>query len=161
MEKKKQGRPGNPHSPSHHPLNATWQMMRQRCQNPRATAYKFYGGRGIKVCEEWDTNFWAFACQMGPKPTPLHTIDRIDPDGDYEPGNCRWASPQEQRANQRPASRRAAKTRYIWNGEVRHLTDLAEEHGIKVATVRARLKHKGMTLEEALTTPARVYKRQS
>lgn len=136
-------------------------MMRQRCQNPKATAYRFYGGRGIKVCPEWDNNFWAFIGQMGEKPDPTYTLDRIDPDGHYEPANCRWASPEEQRANQRKPDRSTPRTRYVIDGVRYRLTDLCELYGIKVATVQVRMKNKGMDLVQALTTPVRVYNRQS
>jgi hypothetical protein len=82
-----------------HPLYAAWAAMRQRCQNPAHHGYANYGGRGITVCERW-RDFGAFLADMGERPEGL-TLDRIDNDGNYEPGNCRWATALEQRHNQR------------------------------------------------------------
>lgn len=77
----------------------TWKEMRQRCRNPNATQYKWYGGRGIKVCDRWDS-YENFLSDMGERPEGK-TIDRINPDLGYEPTNCRWATPKEQAATNR------------------------------------------------------------
>jgi hypothetical protein len=85
-----------------HPLYSTWSNMKERCQNVDNPAYTNYGGRGIRVCRRWDLSFEAFAQDMGPKPTPWHTLDRFPHnDGNYEPDNCRWASRSEQMLNRR------------------------------------------------------------
>jgi hypothetical protein len=83
------------------PEYRTWKNMRRRCRDPRSNRWALYGGRGIKVCEDWDTNYAAFPADMGRRPSPKHSIDRKDNNGNYEPGNCRWATAAEQRANQR------------------------------------------------------------
>lgn len=80
---------------------ATWKSMIRRCNNMNVKDYKDYGGRGIKVCDQWLNSYESFLSDMGRKPSPSHSIDRINVDGDYEPSNCRWATPYEQRMNQR------------------------------------------------------------
>lgn len=84
-----------------HPLYTAYHGMLHRCRNPNDRFFDYYGGRGITVCQRWADDFWAFVEDMGERPDGT-TLDRIDNDGDYEPGNCRWATPEVQRINRRP-----------------------------------------------------------
>ncbi len=84
-----------------HPLYKRWLGMNERCRNPKADNYPRYGALGVRVCQEWQESFIAFAEYVGPKPGPGYTLDRIDPAGNYEPGNVRWATAHEQRINRR------------------------------------------------------------
>lgn len=79
----------------------SWSAMKARCYTPTNPKFKHYGARGIKVCEQWLHSFETFYHDMGPKPSPHHTIDRENNDGNYEPGNCRWATPTQQAGNRR------------------------------------------------------------
>lgn len=81
------------------PTYHSWAKMKTRCNNPHAHNYEYYGGRGITVCERW-SSFKNFLEDMGERPENK-TLDRIDPNGNYEPSNCRWATAKEQRVNQR------------------------------------------------------------
>ena len=89
-------RHGGPHMPEYR----CWCGLRNRCNNPNNPKYKDYGGRGIRVCRRWDS-FLLFFQDMGRKPSPQHSIDRIKNDKGYSPNNCRWATPQVQRNNRR------------------------------------------------------------
>ena len=81
------------------PTYSSWQAMRQRCNNPNHEKFPLYGGGGITVCPEW-SSYARFLADMGKRPDGM-TLDRIDPDGNYQPGNVRWATPEEQEANKR------------------------------------------------------------
>ena len=124
-----------------------WRNMLSRCQNANVPAYSNYGGRGISVCSEWET-FENFLADMGERPEGL-TLDRIDNDGNYEPGNCRWASTSEQGRNKR------GNRMLTWQDKTQCLTDWSEETGIAVSVLWARVTTLNWTVERALTTPVR------
>ena len=111
-------------------------MMLQRCLNPKNTNYRHYGGRGIIVCQRWKDSFAVFAEDMGQRPSARHTIDRVDVNGNYEPGNCRWATAKEQARNTR------ANRMIEFNGEVLPLAAWAERMGINAVTLHSRLARK-------------------
>lgn len=89
------------HGKSATPEYHAWHDMGRRCYNHKNQHYKDYGGRGISVCEQWRNSFETFLQDVGLRPTNKHTLDRIDNDGNYQPGNVRWATQKEQSANKR------------------------------------------------------------
>lgn len=117
-----------------------WCDMRQRCSNPNAQEYKRYGARGISVCPEWNNSFDAFLSDVGPRPGPEYSLDRIDPNGNYEPGNIRWATWKVQMRNQR-------RTTYVdYHGERIPLAEAAERAGLTKSAARYRYR-KGRPIE--------------
>ncbi|KKL15314.1 hypothetical protein LCGC14_2068940 [marine sediment metagenome] len=92
---------GQKHGMHRTPEYRAWSHMKERCQNSNVRGYRNYGGRGIEVCGEWINNFQAFYDHIGSKPSPKHSLDRIDNDGNYEPGNVRWATAKIQANNKR------------------------------------------------------------
>ncbi len=122
---------GNTIHGSRSPEYRTWSGMLQRCKNKKYTKYHLYGGRGITVCERWH-KFDNFLVDMGPRPEGL-TLDRIDNNGNYEPGNCRWATKKQQARNMRP------NIVLTVNGETKLLVEWAEQKGICFNTMRERI----------------------
>jgi hypothetical protein len=121
-----------------------WSSMKQRCENPSIPGYENYGGRGIKVCARWRYSLENFIADMGKRPSARHSIDRIDTNGNYEPGNCRWATTKQQARNRR--SNRVLE----YEGKRATLTDFALEYGISKITLRDRL-NRGWSIDRALT----------
>ena len=126
---------------------SSWHSMIKRCRNPKATHYDLYGGRGIKVCERWQSDFAAFLADMGERPGKKFSIDRFpNKNGNYEPGNCRWATRSEQQNNRRDT--------YLltYQGRTQGIAQWSREVGINLYTIRSRVES-GMSVEEALTKP--------
>jgi hypothetical protein len=122
--------------------------MRDRCNRSRASSFYKYGGKGVRVCERWNASFEAFLSDMGECPSPAHTLDRIENDKGYEPGNCRWATMAEQQNN------RTNNRRITAFGETMTLRQWRERTGVHHATIAQRLKL-GWPVERALTEPPR------
>lgn len=131
------------------PEYSSWSAMKSRCNNPKARYFNLYGGRGIKVCQEWQMSFSAFFQHMGPRPSLAHSLDRWpDNNGDYKPGNCRWATPAEQAVNKR-------NTRLIrLRSEAKVLTHWARSAGLSPNGLRHRLSV-GVELADAIQVPLR------
>lgn len=137
------------HGATYSPEYRTWHAMKSRCNSQSNIGYKYYGGRGIKVCESWRESFEKFLADMGPRPSDKHSIERIDVDGNYEPSNCVWADNETQKRNKRNT------TLISFNGITKTLTEHAEENGLNSGTVWVRINELGWSVEDALTKPTK------
>jgi hypothetical protein len=137
------------HNKTHHPLYNVWINMRRRCDDSSAISYKYYGGRGIAVCEEWSNfdSFLAWALSNGYRQGL--SLDRIDGDGNYCPENCRWADWKTQANNKRN------NRRITINGVTKNAKEWADGAGIKWSTFQRRIDVYGFTPEEALSCPVK------
>lgn len=120
-----------------------WAMMKQRCNNPKAANYVGYGAKGVRVDPRWD-RFEQFIADLGPAPTPLHTLDRIDNNLGYSPENCRWADVETQQNN------RTNGRHYPYKGQMVSAPQLARIAGVRDWAMAHRLKVMGLTPEQAL-----------
>lgn len=130
-----------------------WRCMKNRCYNPNYHRFDLYGGRGIKVCDEWLHSFTTFLDYIGLRPSKQHSIDRWpNKDGNYEPGNVRWATWKEQANNKNPpkASGRPRKQRSLNSDALVHK---ARANGISYVTLQGRLR-RGWSIERAIMEPA-------
>ena len=143
------------HWKSDTPEHKIWCGINYRCTNPNSTRFENWGGRGIAVCREWAESFTAFYADMGPRPSPKHSIDRIDNELGYFKANCRWATAKEQGQNQR-----ARKNAIIlsFEGETKPLKDWAEQYGICTSTIVRRINH-GVPLDLVFKSKAGLWTR--
>lgn len=125
-----------------------WAGMKSRCLNRNSEDWTDYGGRGISVCADW-LEFQPFLLAMGRKPTPRHSLDRMNVHGNYEPSNCRWATPIEQSTNRRN------RLAFTHQGRTLNLIEWQAVVGVHWRTLRSRITQMGWSVERALTTPAK------
>jgi hypothetical protein len=134
-----------------HPLYQTWQSMKARCLNSNHPNFADYGGRGIKVCDQWMHNFNQFAKDMGERPVG-YSIDRINNDGDYTPQNCKWSTRKEQQQNRRITHK------IIIEGKQYFISDIAHQYNFKWMTIFNRAKT-AKTFNELVDKTRKVYKK--
>lgn len=137
------------------PTYRSYRSMITRCYNRNREDYKLYGERGIKVCDRWLKSFQAFLEDMGERPEG-RTLDRVDCNGNYEPGNCRWATIDEQVRNQRP---RFDSIFITFAGQTLTFTGWSNVTGLSRAGLKDRLFVQGLSVEDALTRPSRSHRR--
>ena len=128
-----------------------WRGIKARCRNPSSSLYKNYGARDIWVCDRWFDNFEAFLNDMGPCPSAQHQIDRINNDGPYVPGNCRWVLPKQQQNNKRN------NVVISFQGEERSVAEWAQALGVNESTLHMRLRA-GWSPVRVLSVPVRAKK---
>ena len=133
----------NPRNGKQSPTHISWQNMKQRCQNPKYHQFKYYGGRGIKVCDRWQ-DFANFLADMGGRPEGK-TLDRVDNNKDYNPENCRWATSKEQIQNRRDQKNQYLFIAFDSRGTMiasNNQREFARQHGLDYRHINACLKGK-------------------
>lgn len=142
------------HGKSNCPTQQSYSDMKRRCYSKHRNEYKHYGGRGIRVCERWlngdgiRTGYHCFLEDMGERPKGF-SLDRIDVNGDYEPNNCRWATPKEQGNNKR------ITPKFLYKGEMTAITYIAEDINMNRNTLYSRVVQHGKDFKESISTPVK------
>lgn len=125
---------------------SSWSSMKQRCLSPTHIGWEYYGGRGISICQRWIDSYEAFYEDMGTMPDGKYSLDRYpDHNGNYEPGNCRWATDSEQNKNRRPMGRKV-----MFLGQLITIAELAKFSPYQAITVRNKIIRQGLSPEEAI-----------
>lgn len=135
------------HGKSYEPIYAIWNSMRSRCNNSNSISYRNYGGRGIRVCERW-MSFKNFYSDMGERPSNAYQIDRINPNGNYEPENCRWADNLKQQNN------RCNNHKLTYNGTTMTMAEWARSLGVSRQLLYQRLRRKWPTWKVLFIQPS-------
>lgn len=137
------------HGMSTSPEYGVWASMLSRCTNPNQDNYARYGGNGISVDQSWACSFEAFYNDMGPRPSPEHSIERIDNEMGYKPGNCRWATRLEQ------ANNKSNNVRHVFEGNALTLPEIARQINMNPSALASRVCQYGMSLSDAVKQPKR------
>lgn len=130
-----------------------WQAMRQRCSNPKTKYYEYYGGRGIKVCDEWNHSFKTFITDMGRRPKGT-SLDRIDVNGNYCKENCRWSEKIQQANNTRD------NRKVEYNGKTYGIRELSDETGISQKLLAKRIFERGWDVSRAVVNKSFIGRNQ-
>jgi hypothetical protein len=133
------------------PEYISWQSMKARCTNPNNQQYHDYGGRGIRVCDEWMNSFEAFYRDMGQKPSPEHTLDRKENNSDYEKNNCRWATMVEQQSNTR------RNVFYEYKGEQLTLPEISRRTSVAESTLQNRINVMNLSVQQAVEYKSKTF----
>lgn len=141
------------HGMKHTRLYGIWYGMRDRCNNENNPAYERYGGKGVSVCKAWDEFISFYKWSMSNGYNESLSIDRINVNGNYEPSNCRWATPKEQSDN------KSSNIIIELNGKKQDLQQWCDELGFNRSTINTRVRMCGWSYEKALTTPIRKHKK--
>lgn len=139
------------HGLTNTPEHKVWQGIKRRCYNPNDKTFKYYGAKGIIMSEDWKNNFTSFLRDMGKRPNNNYSIDRINPKGNYEKGNCRWVTQEIQARN------KTTNKNLIFDNKTLCVAEWERQYNLPKDCIRKRLK-RGWSVEKAITTPLFLFK---